>query len=148
MATAPGLDVQYLTMARRTGRTHICDKNAARHRLADAEAYLEVAQVMISDEAGATTNVATGNAVLAAIAAGDAICCAVAGSRYRGPDHRGAIDYLRQVTGDAEPVGLLRQILDHKDQAHYGLNNVANSQAKAAIRKTAQLIDHARSYVT
>src|ERR1700690_1142442 len=65
-------------------------------------------------------NVAAGLAVLAGIAASDAICCVRLGQRHRGDDHRGAAELLRSATPDgAELASTLLRLLDLKDAAHY-----------------------------
>jgi len=115
--------------------------------LDQAQQYLDVAELVLSDETGSEATVATGNAVLAGIAAADAICCSSAGSRYRGSDHREAADYLERVTGDRTLAKALRDLADYKDQAHYGLTNVRISRAKAAIRRAHRLVDAARDRV-
>lgn len=79
---------------RRVGRTRPCGSADARARLRQARLYLEVATLVASDEPGEHATVATANAVLAGIAAADAMCCAIAGERFRGDDHRRAAEYL------------------------------------------------------
>ena len=64
---------------RRVGRTRPCGSADARARLRQARLYLEVATLVASDEPGEHATVATANAVLAGIAAADAMCCAIAG---------------------------------------------------------------------
>jgi hypothetical protein len=132
-----------MTRSRKSG----CSNSQARTRLGHAERYLEVAQTVLNDEAGAEATVATGNAVLAGIAAADAICCSTVGKRYRGADHRAAADYLEAVTGHRELGQALRDLADYKDQAHYGLDNVRTIRAKAAIRRAKKLTVAARDRV-
>jgi hypothetical protein len=134
-------------MKRKVARSQNCTRNDALTRLRHAERYLEVAEVVQGDETGDQATVATGNAVLAAIAAADAICCAAAGSRYRGSDHRQAADHLERITGDKRLAGLLRDVLDLKDAGHYGLSNVGSSRAKSVFRKADQLVAAARDRV-
>lgn len=134
-------------MTRGRDRLEDCGAEQARRRLRQAELYLEVAERVLADQAGEGTTVATGNAVLAAIAAADAICCAAAGSRYRGSDHRRAADHLETVTGDKKVAALLRDVVDLKDASHYGLASVATSRAKSAVRKCSALVDAARGRV-
>ncbi len=124
-----------------------CSISQARTRLGHAERYLDVAEIVLSDEAGSEATVATGNAVLAGIAAADAICCFTVGRRYRGTDHRAAADYLESVTGHRELGQALRDLADYKDQAHYGLANVRTVRAKAAIRRAKKLTGAARDRV-
>ncbi|MEN8237893.1 MAG: hypothetical protein ABFR53_01700 [Actinomycetota bacterium] len=112
-----------------------------------AQQYLDVAELVLSDETGSEATVATGNAVLAGIAAADAICCSLTGSRYRGSDHREAAGYLEGVTSDAALGRALRDLADYKDQAHYGLTNVRINRARAAIRRAHRLIEAARTRV-
>jgi hypothetical protein len=134
-------------MTRGRDRLEDCDAEQARRRLQQAEMYLGVAERVLAEEPGEGTTVATGNAVLAAIAAADAICCAAAGSRYRGSDHRRAVDHLETVTGDKKLAALLRDVIDLKNASHYGVASVAASRAKSAIRKSAALVEAARSRV-
>ncbi|MGH9038943.1 MAG: hypothetical protein ACRDZ3_01800 [Acidimicrobiia bacterium] len=134
-------------MTQPADRTQACGAAEARTRLRQAELYLEVARVVLSEEAAEHATVATGNAVLAAIAAADAIACASAGARYRANDHRRAAEYLEQVTGDVTLAGLLRDVIDLKDVGHYGLTNVTVSRAKSAVRKAKMLLTAARERV-
>lgn len=127
-------------MKRSIGRTQNCGIQDARTRLRQAEMYLEVARIALSEDSGPYATVAVGNAVLAGIAAADSICCAAAGARYRGPDHRLAADHLAKVTGDRALAALLREVVDLKDAGHYGLTDLRVSQAKSAVRKADKII--------
>ncbi len=137
-------------MNRKIDRLQVCSRSDALIRLRHAERYLEVAEVVLGDETGEAdvqATVATGNGVLAAIAAADAVCCAAAGSRYRGSDHRKAADHLERVTGDKKLASLLREVVDLKDTGHYGLSNVGSTRAKSVFRKAEQLVAAARDRV-
>jgi hypothetical protein len=134
-------------MTRGRDRLEDCGAEQARRRRRQAELYLVVAERVFAEEAGEGTTVATGNAVLAAIAAADAICCAAVGSRYRGSDHRRAADHLERVTGDKKLAALLRDVVDLKDASHYGLASLASSRAKSALRKAAALVQAAQDRV-
>jgi hypothetical protein len=134
-------------MARATSRTEDCSPSDARTRLGHARLYLEVAETVLSAETGNEATVATGNAVLAAIAAADAICCAVSGRRYRGQDHHEAAAHLEKVTGDRDLGSMLRDVIALKDAGHYGLGNVVVSRAKSAVRKATQLVAEAERRV-
>jgi len=133
--------------ARSVARTRACAAADARSRPQQARLYLEVAELVVPDAPGEHATVATGNAVLAGIAAADAICCSIAGERYRGDDHRQAADLLGQVTGDAKLAGSLRDLLDLKDASHYGIRNVQLRSARSALRKAAQLVEAAADRV-
>lgn len=134
-------------MTDRTGRHQPCSRDQARVRLRHAELYLQVAETVLAEELGDEATVATGNAVLAAIAAADAICCVAVGARYRGQDHRRAADHLATVTGDARLGALLREVVDVKDAGHYGLDDVGLRRARSAVRKASQLVESARARV-
>jgi hypothetical protein len=118
----------------------------ARTRLRTAQAYLDVAGSVLDErDRDEYLNVAAGLAVLAGIAASDALCCARVGCRHRGDDHRGAADLLRQATPDgAELAKTLLRLLDLKDAAHYGVMVVASRKARDALRWAARLVDRAR----
>lgn len=134
-------------MTRGSDRTEDCGADQARTRLRQAELYLELAAGVIDEGSGEAMTVATGNAVLASIAAADAVCCAAAGSRYRGSDHRRAADHLERVTGDRKLAALLRDVIDLKDAAHYGLDPVRSTRARSVLRKATALVEAARGRV-
>ncbi|WP_432502718.1 hypothetical protein [Kineococcus arenarius] len=134
-------------MSARSTRTGACTAADARTRRRQAELYLEAAVLVQSEDLAEAATVATGNAVLAAIAAADAICCALAGVRSRGQDHRQAIGLLQEVTGDAALARALREVLDLKDAGHYGLSNVSQSNCTAALRRAQALVDAASTRV-
>lgn len=128
-------------MAARSQSVRPCSAGDARTRLRQAELYLQVAKMVLSEEEGEEATVATGNGVLAAIAAADSICCFAAGERFRGADHRQAADHLERVTGDTKLGDLLRECVDLKDSGHYGLKNVQLTRAKTAIRRAERLVN-------
>lgn len=132
-----------------------CGPVEARQRLAVSRGYLDAAWHAAPEDGAAgddaANNVATGNAVLAAIAASDAICCAVLGERSRDQDHRAAVELLQTVRagpGDedarrrhaTELSRWLQQTLDLKDQSHYGVALVAQARLKAALRAASRLV--------
>jgi hypothetical protein len=82
-----------------------------------AEKYLDVAN-LIDSEDGAAINVCVGVAVLAGIAAADAICAAALGERYSGQDHEAAAEVLARV----DPIlgKYPRDLLTLKTTSHYG----------------------------
>jgi hypothetical protein len=134
-------------MPRPSDRVQTCTRADAVVRLGHARLYLEVATTVIGVEGDEDATVATGNAVLAAIAAADAICCSSTGSRYRGQDHARAAEVLERATGDKRLGTLLRDVVTLKDLGHYGLGNVVVSRAKAAVRKAGQLVAEAEKRV-
>lgn len=115
-----------------------------------ARAYLEVADLVLDEHnRDEYLNVAAGLAVLAGIAASDAICCARLRRRHRGDNHRDAADILRQATPDGSDLAkLLLRLLDLKDEAHYGVMVVASRKARDALRWAARLVERAEEEST
>ena len=106
-----------------------------------AEKYLEVA-MLIDSEDGAAINVCVGVAVLAGIAAGDAICAAALGERYSGQDHDAAADLLGRV--DPTFGKLLGDLVSLKATSHYGSGLLSATQRKTALRCATSLVTQAR----
>jgi hypothetical protein len=102
-------------------RTAPCGFTEARTRPRTAMAYLEVSELALDErDRDEYLSVSAGLAVLAGIAASDAICCRQLGRRHRGDDHRVANELLRQSTpGGAQLAATLSRLLDLKDEAHY-----------------------------
>lgn len=127
---------------RPTGRVQRCGVAQARVRLEQAQAFLEVAELVGSQEDElATPGVAASLAVLAGIAAADAACCAAFGQRARGQDHRQAVTLVAQVVpGGTEMARDLNRLLTVKDDAHYGLLHVSGQRASATLRQARRLL--------
>lgn len=127
-------------------RTSPCGAAEGRTRLRTAQAYLETAGSILEErDRDEYLNVAAGLAVLAGIAACDAICCTRLGYRHRGDDHRGAAEVLRRATPDgAELARTLLRLLDLKDAAHYGVMVVAARKARDALRWSTHLVEKAQ----
>lgn len=87
-------------------------------------------------------------AVLARIAASDAACCAALGERSRGRDHRHASTLLRRVGRDGPATSwTLSRLLEIRDDAQYGVENLTGTKATAAMRQARALIDAAAAIV-
>ncbi len=94
---------------------------------------------------GEYLNVVAGVAVLAGIAAADAICGTRLGRIHRGDDHLGAQDLLRQATPDGTQLATqLGRLLSLKAAAHYGVQVVSSRQATDATKWAARLVERAR----
>jgi len=121
----------------------------ARSRLRSAKAYLEVADLVLGEQGrDEFLNVTAGLAVLGGVAASDAICSCRLGQIYRGDDHRGAAELLRQATPDgAKLAATFLRLVDVKDAAHYGVTLVAASRASDTVRWAKQLVDRAEQEV-
>lgn len=126
-------------------RTAQCGKQEARVRLATARAYLEVATTVLAEQSrDEFLNVASGLAVLAGIAASDAICCARLRSLSRGDDHRRAADLLKTAVPDGAKLSAsFARLLDVKDEARYGVIVVSPRKARNAVGWAASLVARA-----
>lgn len=126
-------------------RTARCSADEARIRLATAQAYLEVAGAVLKERSASEyRNVAAGVAVLAGIAASDAICGLRLGRLHRGDDHRGAVDLIRAATKDgAKLAAQLQRLLTLKDAAHYGMVLISARNAADAMKWAAFLVQRA-----
>jgi hypothetical protein len=131
-------------------------------RLRHAEAFLATARLVATEEGKPVDydyhHVAAGVAVLAAIAASDALCCKLLGERSRGQDHRQAIAVLQEVRyGAGSPAvqqdrarelgQALAVALDVKDESHYGTRLLAGEQVVRVLRAAEKLVTAARLVV-
>jgi hypothetical protein len=112
--------------------------------LQTAAACVEAAELVLDDGREEFRTVAAQMAVLAGIAASDAICCRRLGKRHRGDDHRRASDLLRAATpSGAKDASTLSKLLDLKDEAHYGVIAVSASRARSAVKWAKMLVARA-----
>lgn len=136
-------------MARSSARTQSCDRADALTRLAQADAFLLSAELIVEDESDdATPSVAASLAVLAGIAAADAACCARRGVRARGQAHAEAVE----LAGTVEPNGRamakdLQRLLNRKDDSQYGLTFVSAGEATRMVGWAKRLVANARKAV-
>src|SRR5438270_6900164 len=131
--------------AKREPRTQMCSRADARTRLDHARKFLEVATLIVEPGQDlAYSSAAAALAVLAGIAAADAACCQVLGRRSRAQDHRQAVDLVTQIEpGGKEAAKSLGRLLSLKDQAHYGLFDVAGQDLQTALRQADALVTFA-----
>jgi hypothetical protein len=122
-------------------QTRATQPGEGRGRRQVAEKYLEVAN-LIDSEDGTAINVCVGVAVLAGIAAADAICSAAIGERSSGSDHDMAVEVLSRV--DAKLGKQLRDLVTLKNTSHYGFDLLTPTQRKTALRCAAALVAEAR----
>lgn len=130
---------------RARGRVTDCTPAQARTRRQQARAFLDVADLVLTEPATQTEpHVAAALAVLAAIAATDAICGLSLGCYSRGQDHDSAADLLDTVDlADTKLPAKLRKVLAGKDLAHYSPRLVAKREAQAMVRNAAALVEAA-----
>jgi hypothetical protein len=122
--------------ARPTGRRQPCTLADARARLQDAEAFLEAAALTTNSDVMAT------NAIHAAIAAADAICCVALRERSADGNHAAAVELLRRI--DARYAATLTRALSRKTQAAYEARSVSSTDATACVRQATTLVEAAR----
>ncbi|MGH9065422.1 MAG: hypothetical protein ACRD0L_15905 [Acidimicrobiales bacterium] len=121
------------------GRHAPCTLADARARLRDAEAFLETAEIAADADVVAT------NAIHAAIAAADAICCVSLRERSADGNHVVAVELLRRV--DVELASALGRSVDRRTQAAYESRDIAARDAAGCVRRAATLVEAARSRV-
>ncbi|MHB8324212.1 MAG: hypothetical protein ACYDEA_07685 [Candidatus Dormibacteria bacterium] len=121
------------------GRRKECSIADARKRLHDADAFLEVALQTIDPDVKAT------NAIHAAMAAADAICCAALGERSTDGNHSAAVPLLGSV--DRQLGNALRRALDRKPQAGHESRDVSAQDAESCLHQAAVLTEAARTRV-
>lgn len=121
------------------------DRGQARARCRIAQRYLEVAE-LVAQEGGATNNVCVGVAVLAGIAAGDAICLMAEGHRHSGSNHQDAARLLER--NDRDSGRRLRSLLTLKAESHYGHGLISDRERDRALTWARQLVERARDITT
>ena len=137
-------------MSRKKGRTQDCTAAQARTRQAHARNFLDVAELTADEQDPDVEyrSVAASLAALAGIAASDAACCYALRRRSRSQNHRDAEDLLKEITpGGQTAANNLRQLLDLKDTAHYGLISVSATELKKVMRQAKHLIDFAEEAI-
>lgn len=131
------------------GRPRSVGVAEARARLRAAQAYLEVAELVLDDPGrDEFSNVSAGLSVLAGIAAADAICARRLGEIHRGDRHRDAAALIERAVRDGPALAAtFLRLIDLKDAAHYGVLVVATGRANDAAKWARRLIDRARDEV-
>jgi hypothetical protein len=96
-----------------------CGPTEAARKARLARAYLDLADQAAAGDGAEARTVAAGNAVLAAIAASDALTCLRLGRHSRGQAHQEAATLLRTVRPDGTRLAKdLSVALGVKDAAH------------------------------
>jgi hypothetical protein len=114
-----------------------------------ARAYLDLAEQTAGGDSDEARNVAAGNAVLAAIAASDALTCLRLGRHSRGQGHPEAAALLRTIRPDGPRLAKdLTNALTVKDAAHYGSVFVSATTLKTTLRAAGRLVDAAETAST
>lgn len=127
-------------------KTRRCTTADARNRLAQAERFLEAADMYSGDEDPNAANVSASNAVMAAIAASDAACCAALGKHAQGESHAEAPTLLEGIPNGGKAAGqALARAVAIKSKAQYGLIALSMADRDAAYKQAAKLIVFAKA---
>ena len=127
--------------------TRVCDKSYGDARYDKAVAFAELALLDPFSGEGPTRSAAVSNAVLAGIAAADAICCNELRMRSSGPNHGDAIDLLASVPHiGRQAADNLWDMLNIKHKAQYTNQHPTLSETKRVIRAMTALMATAESY--
>jgi hypothetical protein len=111
-----------------------------------ARAYLDLAEQAGLGDSDESRNVAAGNAVLAAIAASDALTCLGLGRHSRGQGHQEAAGLLRTIRPHGPRLAKdLTTALTVKDAAHYGSVFVSATTLKTTLRAATRLVEAAET---
>lgn len=128
---------------RRSGRVTTCTPSEARARRDQARAFLEVAELVLTEDRR-ESHVAAALAVLAGIAAADAICGLTLGQWSRGQDHSQAVALLGDVAlSDPTLPAKFRRLLADKDAVHYSSSLITVEKATTMVRQAAALVAEA-----
>lgn len=125
-------------MATKRGKSSVCGRKSAQDRLDVAREYQELAHSKSNLETGAVRNAMAGNAILAGIAAADAICCIRLGERSTSSDHSDAVLLLAKV--NSELAQKLSTLIGSKPTSHYGENFIGIETLKSCLRAMDQLV--------
>jgi hypothetical protein len=133
--------------SRPPNRTTPCTREQAGQRLRQAEAFLGWARAALADEGDeANLGVATSLAILAGVAATDALCGSSLGYYSRGQNHAEAANLVRSIEpGGPALASTFRQLLARKEDTSQAPKSLLESSAKAALRQAGDLVSAART---
>jgi hypothetical protein len=118
----------------------------ARARLSEARAYLETAELHVASNSQAERKVSGSNAILAGIAAADAICGLILGERSSGEDHTQAVTLLTQAVRPAKKApNSLRRLLSEKTPVQYGVQPVSAADAAQLLKWARDVVEEANA---
>jgi len=123
-------------------RERSMSKSEVLARAEHARAYLLVAD-LVRDDASITarSNILGAVAVLAGIAASDAICGRALGSRSVGAAHAEAVDLLRRATPPgSKAASALGRLLASKTDTQYSAQLVSSAKARELFKAAEQLV--------
>ena len=128
-------------------RTGDIARAVARHTI--AKEYFQLADREAAADRPFAHNAAAGNAVLAAIAASDAICCVRLQLYSTGEDHIAAVDLLKKAQPEGpEAARALARVLSVKDQVHYSGDPLSATRMQGVLRCARRLVEIAGEVLT
>lgn len=127
-------------------RIRRCNVGEAQTRADEALEHLALAEIYQPGDSSAARKASGSSAVLAAIAASDAICCRRLKQRSADTDHAAAVELLRQVTPEgAELAKALSVAIRLKTAMQYGTESVTESDHIRLMRAAERLVRTART---
>lgn len=117
----------------------------AKVRAQHAHAFLNAAALVdeLGEDAGVATtgNVIGSLAVLAGIAAADAICGAVLGARSAGQDHGEAVSLLSSTKPGKALAPSLRRLIESKTETQYSSGILADGRTAELVTSATRLVN-------
>ena len=126
----------------RSSKPRSCTIAEARDRLKLASDFLAAFDVLDLAEIPIGNDVLASNAIYAAIAAADAICCARRQERSASGNHNDAADLLKTI--DKGLGDNLARVLGYKNNAAYGTRPTTDAEVKTCLRVAKQLVEAAQ----
>lgn len=129
-------------------KTRQCGTAEARIRLGHARKFLEVAQLYADENDADSQRVAVTNAVMAGIAAVDAVCCARLNERSASDNHADAAALVQSVgQSGLELSKALGRLVAIKNKAQYQIDAFSRPEVRAAVRRAETLVESAGQLV-
>ncbi|WP_448058976.1 hypothetical protein [Cellulomonas hominis] len=106
-----------------------------------ARKFLEVAEMVHADPTDSGYPQVTGSlAVLAGIAASDAVCGHVLGQRAQGQDHGQAVDVLGSFREGGPLATTLGRLLAQKSNVQYGTSYLTHARAASMLEQARRMV--------
>lgn len=126
-------------------KTRVVDRAYADIRLNDARAFLQQAEISLQLVEGPRRDATVvSSAVLAGIAASDAVCAMVLGMVSVGA-HTQAVRLLSRVSGSVKAVNDLSRLTAIKTAAQYTGKSMSERQTADAVARARRLLEFAES---
>ena len=125
-----------------------CGLVEARERIEYARQQMLLAEAAEPWHTVAERKASGAAAVLAAIAASDALCCMRLGARSRDGDHRAAVAMVSSIEPDGKKLARkLNAVLDAKDPMHYSSEYMSADRHRTVMRAAQHLLAAAEAHL-